>query len=131
MSTTNDTHTVTDTEWLNRGEYELTTHYERLCVMSNFYELDNKGLYSDMDFWPRLASRINADPDLKDFPHVTSQVARGLVNWCLRLGRNLKTFEEQFFEDYGMTYEEYTVPSIDEEDEGEVVPEEPYDEGYW
>ena len=110
------------TNWLERGEFELLTHHERLVIISTYYELDSKGLYGDMDFWPRLAMRLNADPDLGDIDvHITSDMARDMVDWILSLGSNLNTFEEQFFDDYGERYEDWRVPTYEEDEAAGLV----------
>lgn len=130
---TKDTDT---TNWLEEDEFELLTHHERLVILSIYHELDSKGLYGDMDFWPRLAMRLNADPELEAINvHITSDIARDMVDWIYSLGTNLNTFEEQFFEDYGERYEDWCVPTIEEDEAANLVAEEDevddYDDGYF
>ena len=115
-----------DMEFLERGEFELLTMKERLDVLYNFYTLEEKGLYLDPDFWPKLASRINADKELGDLPYVTGPTTRAMVNFLLNLGMTLMTFEEQYFEDYGHHYEEDMVPTYEEDMEEYEDHEESY-----
>lgn len=89
--------------------------YQRSLVLNHYYVLDSKGLYHDPDFWSRLVHKLNCDLELGELAPFTTQKTRELVDFCLSLNDNLLTFEEQFFEDYGIRYEDYTVPSIEED----------------
>lgn len=105
--------------------FERFDYSERLALMNHFYDLERKGLFCD-GFWTRLATNINNDPDMGQVSHMTPMEIKRAVDFFLTRS-DLTNDDERYYESHGEWYEDYCIPTF-EEDEELVEDEEDDDE---
>lgn len=99
------------------------SHYQRLIIITAFHDMENDypfPLYTD-DFWSHFRSglAVSKDTDIKILLPVSVEELRVWVSEMLRMGPDLLTDEERYFEEHGVDYHEDDAPPIEDEDEDE------------
>lgn len=107
----------------------MTTEYTReedIVLMDNYYDLDRKGLYIGSAFWDKLRLKMSWQDDL---PNRTWQDYKMRVEYLYKLGPEMKTYEEKYFDETGLYYEDDYLYFEEEEEEEEI--ESDYDNEYY
>lgn len=88
------------------------TKYEDELLMNTVLTLESKGLYDGIDFWGRIRLKMSFDEEVE--PREWA-VWKYRFNYLYSLGPEMKSFEERYFDDNGEYYEDYMVPTFEED----------------
>jgi hypothetical protein len=83
------------------------SYTDRIFLLSSFHDLDKKGIYGGKAFWIKLCS-------------ITKYIGlpgrcRELVDEVYDMGGDFMTTSERYYDLHGETYDEYCVPSFEED----------------
>jgi hypothetical protein len=92
------------------------TKYEDELLMDKVFELEDKGLFTGVDFWERIRLKMSHDVDV--LPR-TWQQWKNRFDYLYSLGPSMMTYEERYFYETGRYLEDDEVPTYEEDMEND------------